>query len=124
MSNILFKEESYKIIGACMDVHKEMGPGLLEILNKDALEIEFRLRGIPYVREKKYDVKYKNYKLPHNYLADFVAYEKIVLEVKAQKNISDGDVKQTLNYIALATSPLGIIVNFGNRSFEQKRLVL
>ncbi len=124
MSNILFKEESYKIIGACMEVHKEMGPGLLEILYKDALEIEFQLRGIPYVREKRYDVKYKTYKLAHHYLADFVAYDKIVLEVKAQRNISDGDVKQAINYIALAGSPLGIILSFGNKSFEQKRLIL
>jgi GxxExxY protein len=124
MSNILFKEESYKIIGACMEVHKQMGPGLLEILYKDALEIEFRLRGIPYVREKRYDVTYKNYKLPHHYFADFVAYEKIILEVKAQKNIGDGEVKQILNYLALANSPFGIILNFGNKSFEQKRLVL
>jgi GxxExxY protein len=124
MSNILFKEESYKIIGACMEVHKQMGPGLLEILYKDALEIEFRLRGIPYVREKRYDVTYKNYKLPNHYFADFVAYEKIILEVKAQKNIGDGEVKQILNYLALANSPFGIILNFGNKSFEQKRLVL
>ena len=124
MSNILYKEESYKIIGACMEVHKQMGPGLLEILYKDALEIEFQLRGISYIREKRYDVKYKNYNLPHHYLADFVAYEKIVLEIKAQKNISNDDLKQTLNYIALANSPLGIILNFGNKSFEQKRLIL
>ncbi|MFK7773042.1 MAG: GxxExxY protein [Saprospiraceae bacterium] len=124
MSNIIYKDESYKIIGACLEVHAQLGPGLLEILYKDALEYEFHLRGIPYQREKRYEVIYKGYKLPHHYNADFVAYDEIILEVKAQKKIADGSIKQTLNYIALAESQLGIILNFGNMSFEQKRLVV
>ncbi len=124
MENIIYKEKSYKIIGACMEVHSSLGFGLLEILYKDALEIEFKLRGIPYEREKDFKVFYKSHELVHSYNADFVVYGDIILEVKAQKDIVDAWIKQTLNYIGIANSPLGIIVNFGRESLQQKRVVL
>ncbi len=107
-----------------MEVHNTLGYGLLEVLYKDALEIEFKIRGIPYEREKALKVFYKSQELPHLYFADFVVYGDIILEVKAQKDIVDAWIKQTLNYLGIAKSPLGLIVNFGRESLQQKRLVL
>jgi len=124
MENIVYKEKSYKIIGACMEVHTKLGFGLLEILYKDALAIEFEMRGIPFEREKMFKVFYKSHELPHAYNADFVVYGDIIIEVKAQKDIVDAWIKQTLNYVAIAKSPLGLIVNFGRESLQHKRLVL
>ena len=75
MSLILYKNESYKIIGACMEVHNQLGPGFLEIVYKDALEVEFTKIGIPYSREKEYAVRYKDTILPHKFYADFVVFD-------------------------------------------------
>jgi GxxExxY protein len=109
-----YKEESYKIIGLCMEVHRELGRGLLEIVYKDALEYELKTNKIPYYREQA----------PHNFYADFVEYNNIILEIKACSSINDEFIKQTLNYISIAKSPLGILVNFGEPSLKYKRLVL
>ena len=124
MSQIIYKEKSYQIIGICMEVHRILGPGLLEIVYKDALEYEFRQKKIPYEREKKYEVIYKDIILPHYFYADFVVYEDIILELKAVSGIVDEFIKQTLNYVAIAKSPLGLIVNFGGGSLQYKRLVI
>ena len=82
MTKILYKEESYQIIGKCMEVHNNLGPGFLEIVYKDALGFEFRKTNIPYEREKKYVVNYKAKVLPHKFFADFVVFDKIILETK------------------------------------------
>jgi len=75
MSNLIYKEEAYKIIGKCFEVHNSLGPGFLEIVYKDALEYEFKKAGIPFEREKKYEVHYKDLILSHKFYADFVVYE-------------------------------------------------
>ncbi|WP_290663891.1 GxxExxY protein [Ignavibacterium sp.] len=124
MNDLLFKEESYKIIGICMEIHKILGKGFLEIVYKDALEHEFKLRNIPFQREKEFSINYKNYILPHKYYADFVVYNEIILEVKAVNGIVDEFIKQTLNYLAISKCKLGLIVNFGEESFKYKRIVL
>ncbi len=96
-----------------MEVHRILEPGLLEIVYKDALAYEFKQHKIPYEREKKYKVSYKDIILPHYFFADFVIYEDIILEVKAVSGIVDQFIAWTLNYMALANSPVGLIVNFG-----------
>ena len=78
MSSIIYKDESYKIIGLCMEVHNNLGKGFLEIVYKDALEYEFEQANIPYEREKEYPVNYKGIILPHKFYADFVVYDKII----------------------------------------------
>lgn len=83
MTDLIYKEDSYEIIGKCFEVHNNLGSGFLEIVYKDALEYEFKKAGIPYNREKKYEVNYKGIILPHKFYADFVIYDKIILEVKA-----------------------------------------
>lgn len=118
------QDESYQIIGICMDVHRILGNGLLEIVYKDAIEYEFRQNSIPYEREKKFEVGYKGIILPHHFFADFVVFDKIILEVKAQKGIVDEHFKWVLNYLGISKCPLGLIVNFGEKSLVTKRLVL
>ena len=121
---LLYEKETYEIIGACMEVHNELGKGFSEIVYKDALEYEFQLRNIPYEREKTFIIKYKDKKLPHSYDADFVAFNKIALEVKAIEQLVPGNVRQTLNYLAASKLKLGLLVNFGEDSLKHKRIIL
>ena len=124
MSKLLHANKSYAIIGVCMEVHRILGPGLLEIVYKDALEFEFMQKGIFYEREKKYEVPYKDIILPHYFVADFVVFGDVILEVKGVSRIMEEYVKWTLNYMALGNCPLGLIVNFGTTSLQYKRLIL
>ncbi len=124
MANLIYKDEFYKIIGMCMEVHLNLGPGLLEIVYKDALEYEFQMNKIPYEREKEFLVEYKNKILSHKFYADFVVYENIILEVKAVRGLAEDFTKLVLNYMALAKSKLGILINFGEDSLKYKRFVL
>lgn len=118
------QEENYKIVGLCMEVHRILGSGLLEIVYKDALEIEFKRNNIPFEREKEFVIDYKGIILPHKFYADFVVYDEIILEVKSVKEINNEHIAQTLNYMKLADSQIGIIANFQNKSLTHKRLVL
>ena len=82
MAELLYRDESYQIIGRCMEVHNNLGKEFLDIVYKDALEYEFNKFAIQFEREEKYEVHYKGIILPHNFFADFVVYDKIILEVK------------------------------------------
>ena len=124
MPELIFKNEFYKVIGICMEVHRNLGRGLLEIVYKDALEYEINLNNIPFAREKEYEIKYKNIILSHKFYADFVVYENIILEIKAVNSFAEDFTKQVLNYMAIAKSKLGILVNFGEASLRYKRFVL
>jgi GxxExxY protein len=118
------EEETYKIIGICMEVHRTLGPGLLEIIYKDALEIEFKENNIPFEREKEFAIEYKGKILPHKFYADFIVNEDIILEVKAGKEFSNEHIAQILNYLKLANSEIGLMVNFQTKSLEYKRYAL
>ncbi len=124
MSNIIYKEESYQIIGICMDVHRELGHGFLEIVYKDALELEFKKNEIDFEREKEYSVNYKGIKLPHQFYADFVLMDSIILEVKGMSGLIDEHIAQTLNYLKVSENKLGLLINFGTPSLQYKRIVL
>lgn len=124
MTEIIYKEESFKIIGLCMEVHNNLGKGFLEIVYKDALEYEFGKNKIPFEREKEYEVNYKEVILPHKFYADFVVLDKIILEVKGMAGIADEHIAQTLNYLKVSGCKLGLIVNFGELSLQYKRVVL
>ena len=117
------KDENYAIVGLCMEVHQLLGCGLLEIVYKDALEIEFRNHNIPYQREREFSIEYKGIILPHKFYADFIVYDDIILEVKSVKEISNDHLAQTLNYMKLADTQIGIIANFQNKSLVHKRLI-
>lgn len=123
MDEILYKDESYKIIGICMEVHNQLGPGFLEVVYKDALEYEFKARGISYEREKNYKIAYKDVVLKHDYYADFVVFDKIILEVKAVAAISDEFIAKGINYCRASGCLLTLIVNFGEISLNSKRII-
>ena len=100
------EEETFKIIGVCMEVHRNLGPGLLEVVYKDALEIEFKANNLPFEREKEFSIEYKGVILPHKFYADFIVNEDIVLEVKAVKEFSGEHTAQVLNYMKLSNLKL------------------
>jgi len=124
MRELIYKQESYDIIGKCFEVHNNLGAGFLEIVYKDALEYEFKKANIPYEREKQYIVNYKDQILPHKFYADFVIYDKIILEVKAVSGIADEFIAQAINYLKVSDNKLALIVNFGELSLNSKRIVL
>ena len=123
MSEIILKNESYELIGICMEVHRELGMGFKEAVYKEALEIEFKNRNIKYEREKLYKIEYKGMILKRKYPADFVVHDKIILEVKATAFIVNTFVAQTINYLKASGLTLGLIVNFGEKSLTYKRVV-
>lgn len=123
MTDLLFKEESYEIIGKCFEVHNQLGPGFLEIVYKDALELEFRKAGISYEREKEYLVNYKGTILPHKFYADFVVFDSIILEVKAVSAIVDEFVARSINYLKISENKLALLVNFGEVKLKYQRIV-
>jgi GxxExxY protein len=124
MSELLYKEEVFKLVGFCMEIHRELGKGHDEILYKDALVVELSSANIPFCREKPYEVTYKGVILPHLYKADFIVWDKIVFEAKAVEKLCDAHIKQVLNYLAASKLRLGLLVNFGSDSLEWKRVVL
>lgn len=119
-----FQEETYKLIGVCMEVHKNLGKGFLEVVYKDAVQYELKKMNIEFEREKKFEIAYKDIILPHYYIADFVAFGKIIIEVKAQENVAENDYKQVINYLAASKLKLGLIINFGEESLKFKRVAL
>ncbi len=123
MTEIIYKEESYAIIGACMEVHKKLGCGFLESVYSEALIIEFQKRNIPFEKEKKLPVYYGDELLKKFFKADFVCYNKIIVELKSSKMLTETDRLQTLNNTSATKFQLGLLVNFGTPSITYKRLV-
>ena len=124
MSELLYKDDTYKIIGLCMEVHKELGKGFNEIIYGDALELEFKANNVNYSRESSFHINYKGSLLPHKYVADFIIENKIVLEIKAISTLTDSHIKQTLNSLAASKLKLGLLINFGEDSLKYKRVIL
>lgn len=120
--SLLFEKESYMIRGCALEVHKELGCGFLEKVYQDALEIEFRNSGIPYEREKQIKVQYKGETLMHDYYADFVCYESIIIELKAVETVLPIHKAQTINYLKATGFQLGFLINFGEESLNIERL--
>jgi GxxExxY protein len=123
MAELLFKSESYKIIGACYNVHKKLGPGFLESVYSEALQLEFNKSDIPYTKEKRLPVYYDGLKMRKYFVADFLCYDSILLELKATKFTTDADVNQTLNNLKATQFKLGLLINFGTPSLTYKRIV-
>ena len=124
MEEFYLKDETFKILGLCMEVHKILGKGHSENVYGDALEYEFKLNAIPYEREKQYNIPYKDIILPRYYFSDFTVFGEIILEIKAIQTLTSGEVKQTLNYLAASKNKIGLLVNFGEDSLKYKRIIL
>ena len=120
---LVCKNEAYQIIGAAMTVHNELGSGMREIVYGDALEIEFKLRGIPFQREQTFNVFYKGVELQHKFKCDFICFKNIIVELKAEKGLTDIDRSQIINYLKITKYPLGILINFGESSLKYERYI-
>ena len=119
----LYQSETYKIIGAMMEVHKILGCGFLEAVYQEALAIEFDLQKIPYVKEKKLLLFYKEVQMEKFYVADFLCYDKIVVEIKALSALISTHDSIMINYLNATKFKVGILGNFGEKSLKYKRLV-
>jgi GxxExxY protein len=121
--NLLYEDETFQIIGAAMTVHQELGHGFLEAVYQEALEKEFLFGKIPYKREVPLKIYYKNEPLEKCYIADFICYDKIIIELKATSAITTEHQAQILNYLSATKMKLGLIINFGKKSLEHKRII-
>ena len=121
--SLIYKDESYKIIGACIEVHNDLGPGFLESVYQEALHVELTNQKIPFKREVPLPIKYKGALLSKAYIADFILFNKIILEMKALDALSGVHESQVLNYLKATGFRLGILVNFGKPKLQYKRLV-
>ena len=111
---IVYKEESYAIIGACFEVYKDKGCGFLEAVYQECLEMELRMRQIPFVAQQALVLSYKGNRLKQTYVPDFICYEKIILEIKALSALADEHRAQVHNYLKATGHKLGLLVNFGH----------
>ena len=112
-SKVVYRDESYRIVGACFEVYWEKGCGFLEPVYQECLEIELRLQGVPYEPKKPQALEYKSHPLNSTYMPDFICYEKIVLELKAVTELADEHRAQVYNYLKATRLKLGLLVNFG-----------
>lgn len=122
-NKIIYKEESAKIVGAIFEVHKRLSVGLYEKVYQEALEIELTHQNIPFEREKKFNVFYRGERLDTHYVADFVCYDKIIVELKAVSEIKDIHKAQVRNYLAITGYELGILCNFNEVYMEPVRII-
>jgi GxxExxY protein len=119
------KEETSQIINLAYEIKKHLGNGLMEIAYKDVFEIEFNQNGFLYEREKEYNITYKGQQLKRSFFADFVIFEKVILEIKAKATgIDDNDLAQVLSYLKMSNCKIGLIINFGKERFQIKRVIL
>jgi GxxExxY protein len=122
---LLFRDEVYRIIGACLAVHKDKGNGFVEPVYQDAMEIELEVIGIPFDAQRNYQIHYRGRPLQHSYTPDLLCYEKIIVELKAAKALTDEHRAQVLNYLKVTGLQLGLLVNFGSHPrLEWERIVL
>ena len=120
---LYYKQESYAIIGAAMHVYNCLGHGFLEAVYQEALEIEFKRRGIPYAREQELKIVYDGVELKQKYKADFVCFENIIVELKAIQCLEDTHRAQVHNYLHATGFKLGLLINFGNSDeLERERI--
>ena len=123
--NIIYKEESYAIMGACFEVYKEKGCGFVEQVYQECLEIELEMRGITFVPKQELSINYKGRPLKSKYVPDLLCYGKIIVELKAGKELCDEHRAQVHNYLKATGHRLGLLVNFGHYpKVEYERIVL
>ena len=121
-NRIILADESFKIIGAALEVHSIIGCGFTEPVYQEALEEELRIREIPFNREKTYEFTYKGKVLSKTFRPDFVCYDKVIVELKAVDDFTDEHFSQVYNYLKATGMELGILINFGKKSLEYKRI--
>ena len=123
MADIIYRDESYRIVGVAMKVHSELGCGFLEPVYQEAFELLLRREGIPFERERKLNIRFMGEVLKKEYFADFVCYDKIIVEMKAVNELTAVHEAQVMNYLKATGFKLGLLFNFGAPSFHYRRLV-
>ena len=118
---LIYKDQVYHIVGAAMNVSGELGCGFLQAVYQEAMEMEFADCNVPFEPQKRINISYKNRLLKREYVADFICYDKIIVEIKAIKGITEIEEAQLLNYLKATELPLGLIINFGHPKMEWKR---
>lgn len=121
----MYKEEGYKILGACFEVYKQMGSGFLEAVYQECLEIEFELQGVPFVGQSTLPLAYKQRSLKQKYIPDFICFEKIIVELKTVSALADEHRAQVFNYLKATSFTVGYLVNFGHYpKVQHERIIL
>ena len=125
MTEIVLKEESYQIIGACFEVYNEMGAGFLESVYQECLAVEFRLQQVPFLAQHELRLRYKGDTLDSEFKPDFICHEQIIVELKAAADLTDKDRAQVHNYLKATGYRLGLLVNFGQYpKLQSERIVM
>ncbi len=124
MEEFPYKNECYQIIGCCMEVHKALGPGFLEAVYQEALSLELKDANIPFNKEKVLEVWYKGILLEKKYVADFICFDEVIVELKACDSLSPEHIAQVLNYLKATGKKIGLLINFGSQSLQYKRVIL
>ncbi len=117
-------QKTYSIIGAAMEVHKELGSGFLEAVYQEALEKEFTYQEIPYQSQPPVRIEYKGKPLKKKYEPDFICFDEVIVEIKAMDKLSGVEHAQIINYLKATSFKVGLLINFGNKSLEHKRFCL
>lgn len=124
MSELLLKDESYRIMGACFEVYKEKGCGFVEPVYQECLEIEFALQNLPANSQQQLPLNYKGRRLKQIYIPDFICFDQVILEIKAVSTLCDDHRAQVHNYLKATGYRLGLLVNFGHHpKVEWERIV-
>lgn len=124
MEDLLFKKEVFEIVGASIEVHRELGPGFLEAVYQEALEIELTERSIPFEAQGCLSISYKGKVLNKKYITDIICYDQIIVELKALTTLTGNEEAQVLNYLKATGKRLGLLINFGSHGrLEWKRLI-
>lgn len=125
MTELLYKDEVFSLIGAAIEVHKELGRGFLEPIYQESLEIELNNRSIPFTAQERLTIYYKNSALKKEYIPDLICYGKIIVEIKALDKLSNIESAQLLNYLKATKLRVGVLINFGSQGkLEWSRYIL
>lgn len=124
-NRLIYRDETYAVIGAALDVYYRLGSGFAEPVYQEALELELGLRRVPFAAQTKLHIRYKDFVLKKFYRADFVCFEKVIVEIKAQTSLTSVDMSQLLNYMKASGFRVGLLFNFGSgQGLERKRMVI
>lgn len=124
MQEFLYKDECYRIIGSAMEVHQQLGYGFLESVYQEALAHEFVSSSVPFEKEKILEIEYKGITLKKKFIADFVCFDSIIVELKAVDALNDEHISQVINYLRATNLRLGLLINFGTGKLQYKRVIL
>jgi GxxExxY protein len=124
MVDLIYKDQVFAIIGAAIEVHRQLGHGFLEPVYQEAMEIEVSARGIPFAAQQRIQIRYKEHILNKEYVADMVCYDRIIVEFKALDCLTGKEEAQVINYLKSTGFKVGVLINFGSQGkLEWKRLV-